>query len=65
VKGIGQFFGLRYYKDEQTGKEQIIHTLRTALIGPDGKLVKIYRGNDWKLEEVLADVKKLATDEHG
>jgi protein SCO1/2 len=60
VKGIGQFFGLRYYKDEQTGKEQIIHTLRTALIGPDGKLIKIYRGNDWKLEEVLADLKDAA-----
>jgi protein SCO1/2 len=60
VKGIGQFFGLRYYKDEQTGKEQIIHTLRTALIGPDGKLIKIYRGNDWKPEEVLADLKDAA-----
>lgn len=60
VKGIGQFFGLRYYKDEQTGKEQMIHTLRTALIGPDSKLVKIYRGNDWKPEEVLADLKDAA-----
>lgn len=61
VKGIAQFFGLRYHKDEQTGKEQMIHTLRTALIGPDSKLVKIYRGNDWKPEEVIADLKKTAT----
>lgn len=57
VKGVGKYFGLRYYKDAQTGKEEMIHTLRTALIGPDSKIVKIYRGNDWKPEEVLVDLK--------
>ena len=31
VKGIAQFFGLRYYKDAKTGNEQIIHSLRTAV----------------------------------
>ena len=60
VKGVGKYFGLRYYKDPQTGKEQMIHTLRTALIGPNSKLVKIYRGNDWKPEEVLSDLKDAA-----
>ncbi|MDQ5846968.1 MAG: SCO family protein [Acidobacteriota bacterium] len=59
VKGIAQFFGLRYYRDEQTGKEQMIHSLRTALIGPDSKVVKIYRGNDWKPEEVLKETQNL------
>ena len=59
VKGIAQFFGLRYYKDQQTGKEQMIHSLRTVLIGPDSKLVKIYRGNDWKTEHVIADLKNV------
>ncbi len=59
VKGIAQFFGLRYHKDEQTGKEQMIHTLRTVLIDPDSKLVKIYRGNEWKPDEVIADLKDL------
>jgi protein SCO1/2 len=57
VKGIAQFFGLRYYKDEQSGKEQMIHSLRTALIGPDSKIVKIYRGNEWKPDEALSDLK--------
>lgn len=56
VKGIAQFFGLRYTKDGQTGKSQIIHSLRTALIGPDGKIVKTYRGNEWKPDEVLKDL---------
>ena len=59
VKGIAQYFGLRYYKDEQTGNEQIIHSLRTAVIGPDSKIVKIYRGNEWKPDEVLKDVQAV------
>ena len=59
VKGIARYFGLRYYKDEQTGNEQIIHSLRTAVIGPDSKIVKIYRGNEWKPDEVLKDVQAV------
>ena len=58
VKGIAQFFGLGYYKDEQTGNEQMIHSLRTAVIGPDSKIVKIYRGNEWKPEDVMKDVSR-------
>jgi protein SCO1 len=37
----------------------ITHNLRTAIIGADGKLVKVYTGNDWSPEQVLADLKKL------
>jgi len=59
VKGIAQFFGLLYTRDSQSGEEQIIHSLRTALIGPDGKIVKVYRGNDWKPDEVLKELQAL------
>jgi protein SCO1/2 len=37
----------------------ITHNLRTAIIGADGTLVKVYTGNDWSPEQVLADLKKL------
>jgi len=37
----------------------ITHNLRTVIIGADGKLVKVYTGNDWSPEQVLADLKKL------
>lgn len=60
VKGIAQFFGLRYFLDTESGDEQVIHSLRTAVIGPDGKLFKLYRGNEWKPEEIVADLKSLA-----
>ena len=56
VKGMAQFFGLRFYHDTQSGQDQIIHTLRTAIIGPDGKLVRLYRDNRWKPAEILAEL---------
>jgi protein SCO1 len=37
----------------------ITHNLRTAVIGADGKLVKVYTGNDWSPDQVLADLRKL------
>ena len=37
----------------------ITHTLSTTLIGPDGKVVRFYPGNEWTPEQVLADVKQL------
>ena len=60
VKGIAQFFGLRYYHDTESDQDQVIHSLRTAVISPEGKLVKLYRGNEWKPEEVLSDLRTLA-----
>jgi protein SCO1/2 len=52
VKKLARFFGLEYTKDSG----QIVHTLRTALIGTDGKLVRLYRGNDWTPAEVLDQI---------
>lgn len=38
----------------------ITHNLRTVIIDADGKLVKIYTGNDWTPEQVLADLRPVA-----
>ena len=35
----------------------ITHNLRTAIVDADGKLVKVYTGNEWTPEQVLADLK--------
>lgn len=59
VKGIAQYFGLRYYHDTSSGQEEIIHGLRTIVIAPNGKVAKVYRGNEWKPEEVLTDLKTI------
>lgn len=55
VRRFAEFFGL-IYKAEGG---QVVHSLRTAVVGADGRLVKIYRGNEWKPEEVLSDLKSL------
>ena len=35
----------------------IVHNLRTAVIDPEGRLVKAYSGNDWTPAELVADLK--------
>lgn len=55
VKEVAGFFGLNYWPE----KKQVIHGLRTALITPDGKVFKVYRGNEWVPEEVVKDIEKL------
>jgi cytochrome oxidase Cu insertion factor (SCO1/SenC/PrrC family) len=39
----------------------ITHNLRTVIVGADGKLAKVYTGNDWSPEQVLADLKALGS----
>ena len=40
-------FGVTLVRGEATNPDEIGHTLRTALIGRDGRLVKTYGGGDW------------------
>jgi protein SCO1/2 len=54
---LAEFFGLVYTPDG----EQIVHSLRTAIIAPDGSLYKLYNGNQWKPEEVLQDLRQATT----
>ena len=56
IKGLAQFFGMRYFHDTTSGEENVIHSLRTAIIAPDGKVFKVYRGNEWKPEQVISDL---------
>jgi len=52
IRKTADFFGLAY--NQKDG--QIVHSLSTALIGKDGKVIKVYSGNDWKPEDVAADL---------
>jgi protein SCO1/2 len=51
VRQAADFFGLAY--NQKDG--QIVHGLRTVLVGKDGKVAKVYSGNEWKPDEVAAD----------
>jgi protein SCO1 len=41
----------------QTEGGTLSHGLATALVGPDGKIVKIWRGNAWKPEEIISEIR--------
>ena len=53
----GALFGLIH---ENVGG-MINHDLRTALIGPDGRLVHLWRSNVWTPYEVQREVREVWT----
>ncbi len=55
IRRVANFFGLIYTQEG----EQINHSLRTAVVAPDGKLYKLYRGNEWKAADILGDLRTL------
>lgn len=60
IDRFGAAFGLVVTRAENDPRD-ITHTLRTAIVGADGRLVKVYTGNDWTPEQVLADLKRVAS----
>ena len=55
VRAIADFFGLRYETDEQD-RTQINHSLVTAVIGPDGKVRRMFTGSDWTPDQVMSEL---------
>lgn len=52
TKQVATHFGMQYWRDG----DQVVHSLRTAIIGADGKLVRLYRGNEWTPEEIVKEL---------
>ncbi len=52
VRKAANFFGLAY----NTKDGQIVHGLRTVLIGKNGNVLKVYSGNAWKPDDVAAEI---------
>lgn len=55
VRAVADFFGLRYEVDPND-KTQFAHSLRTVVIAPDGKVRKVFSGNEWTTEELLKEL---------
>ncbi len=53
IRKTACYFGLSYQKESG----QIIHSLITALIGPDGQLARLYLGNEWTPRQILTELK--------
>jgi protein SCO1 len=57
VKDVAHYFGLRYYE----ATDQIVHGSRTVIVGPDGKVAKVYSDNKWKPDEVVKEMQRLSS----
>jgi protein SCO1 len=59
IQKFGARFGV-FVARASNDPRDITHNLRTAIVGPDGKLIKVYTGNEWTPEDILADIKPVA-----
>jgi protein SCO1/2 len=55
IQRLAGRFGVAVRRPE--GATQISHNLRTALVGRDGRVRRIYSGNEWTPSVVLADLR--------
>jgi len=53
---MAHFFGLTLSKEDG----QIIHSLSTAVIGPDGKVAAWHHGGDWTRDDLLREIRSAA-----
>ena len=49
-----EFVGLRFMPD----RGEIVHSLRTGVVDTEGKVLKVYIGNTWTPEELLAELER-------
>jgi len=55
IKAVADFFGLRYEVDAQD-KTQFNHSLRTVVVTPEGKVRKVFAGNEWTPNDLLREL---------
>lgn len=61
IRRMAEYFGVMY-----TNKDgQLVHSLRTAIVAPDGRLHKVYRGNEWQPADVLTELRALISKSAG
>jgi protein SCO1 len=61
IGDIAKYFGLQYEADKDN-RAQINHSLRTIVIAPDGKVLKIFPGNSWSTPQLL-EIMKSSVDQ--
>jgi protein SCO1/2 len=56
IRTLGGALELDYVEENRT----FTHNLRTAVLDPEGKLRRLFRGNEWTPEELVAELKAAA-----
>jgi protein SCO1/2 len=62
LAGFAKSFGI--IVEPATPTSALVHSLRTAVIDPEGRLVKAYSGNMWTPAELIADLKAAPAPAH-
>jgi protein SCO1/2 len=57
IRRFAGFFGLVYRQEDK----QIVHSLRTIAVNPQGKVEQVFSGNEWKPEDAVAVLERTAT----
>jgi protein SCO1/2 len=57
IRTLGEALEFSYVEESHS----FTHNLRTAVVGPDGRLRRLFRGNAWQPEELVAELKKAAS----
>lgn len=55
VRKVADFFGL-YYRATPEDQAVIDHSLRTVVVAPDGKVRKVFAGNEWGSAELMREI---------
>jgi len=56
VRALAAALGLEFREEDQS----FTHNLRTAVVGTDGRLRRLFRGNDWEPAELIAELRAAA-----
>jgi protein SCO1/2 len=56
IRALGGALELDYVEENRT----FTHNLRTAVLDPDGKLRRLFRGSDWSAEDLVAELRAAA-----
>lgn len=59
IKNVANYFGLQYETDANN-KALINHSLVTFVIAPDGKVSKVFPGNEWTTDDLLKELDSAA-----
>lgn len=54
IRRLTSFFRIYTHRDD----DQVVHNLTTAVVGPNGRVREVWRGNDWTPDEVLRSVRR-------
>jgi protein SCO1 len=60
ISALGDHFGLLFWWPDPKDRGNISHNVRTVVLDPQGLVQKIYTDNEWKVDDLAAELVKAA-----